>query len=40
MYIQLFTDCSKKEKQEFAEKKKLWIPLSALGGMMIVIILI
>ena len=40
MHIRLFTDCSKKEKQEFAEKKKMWIPLSALGGVMIVIILI
>ena len=40
LYIKLIFQCKEKEHMEFAEKKKLWIPVGALGGVMIIIILI
>lgn len=40
LYIKLFTDCKQKEIEDFAEKRKVWIPVGALGGIMLVIILI
>ena len=40
MYMKLFEECEKRETQSFGEKKKVWIPVGALGGIMLVIILI
>lgn len=39
LYIRLFSDCARKEKMAFAEQKKVWIPVGALGGIMLVIML-
>lgn len=40
MYIKLLYECKEREDKEFAEKKKVWIPVGTLGGVMIIIILI
>lgn len=40
LYTTLLMECKEKEKCEFAEKRKIWIPVGALGGIMVVIILI
>lgn len=40
LYMKLLSQCKEKERIAFAEKKKLWIPVGALGGVMIIIILI
>lgn len=40
LYIRLLFDCKEQESKEFAEKKKVWIPVGALSGVMIIIILI
>lgn len=40
LYIKLLYECKEQERKEFAEKKRVWIPVGALGGVMIIIILI
>ena len=40
MYMHLLQECKEKEQKEFAEKKKVWIPVTLLGGIMLVIVLI
>lgn len=40
LYIKLLSDCKEKEVKEFVEKKKVWIPVGCLGGLMVIIILI
>lgn len=40
LYIKLLDEQNKKECLEFAEKKKVWIPIGTLGGIMLVIILL
>jgi stage III sporulation protein AB len=39
-YIKLLEKCKEQEGKAFIEKKKVWIPVGALGGVMIIIILI
>lgn len=39
-YIKQLEICKGEEKQKFAEEKKVWIPVSVLGGVMLVILLI
>ncbi len=39
-YIRQLEECKGKEKEKFAEEKKVWIPVSVLGGVMLVIMLI
>ena len=39
-YIRQLEECRKKEKETFAEERKVWIPVSVLGGVMLVIMLI
>ncbi len=40
LYMKLLDLQREKECKEFAEKKKVWIPVGALGGIMLVIILV
>ena len=40
LYIKLLFECKEQECKEFAEKKKVWIPVGGLGGLMVIIILI
>lgn len=40
LYKKQLFECKEQERIEFAEKKRLWIPVGALGGVMIIIILI
>ena len=40
MHIRLLQECKEKEHTEFGEKKKIWIPVGLLGGVMLVIVLI
>ncbi len=40
LYIKLLSDCKERESKEFAERKKVWIPVGTLGGIMVIIILI
>lgn len=40
LYIKLLYECKEQERKEFAEKKRVWIPVGALSGVMIIIILI
>lgn len=39
-YIRQLKECKKREKEIFAEEKKVWIPVSVLGGVMLVIMLV
>lgn len=39
-YIRQLETCKCEEKKKFAEEKKIWIPVSVLGGVMLVIMLI
>ncbi|MBR4025940.1 MAG: hypothetical protein IKJ01_00085, partial [Lachnospiraceae bacterium] len=38
-YLRQLEECQAQEKQKFQEEKKVWIPVSMLGGCMMVIIL-
>ena len=40
LYKKEFYECKERERMEFAEKKRVWIPVGALGGVMIIIVLI
>ena len=38
--IRQLEECKQKEIERFAEEKKVWIPVSMLGGVLLVILLL